>query len=89
MESEELKKRIPESSSGYQCVQDLTPQCWIMRLEFLVMSGMELPLAVMIMIPEPWANNSIHVSEEEGFLSVLRNNDGAMGRTGIHRILRW
>ena len=28
-------------------------------LEFLVMSGMELPLAVMIMIPEPWANNSI------------------------------
>ena len=26
-------------------------------LEFLVMSGMELPLAVMIMIPEPWDNN--------------------------------
>lgn len=26
-------------------------------LEFLVMSGMELPLAVMILIPEPWANN--------------------------------
>ncbi|MDE7113705.1 MAG: glutamate synthase large subunit, partial [Acetatifactor sp.] len=26
-------------------------------LEFLVMSGMELPLAVMISIPEPWANN--------------------------------
>lgn len=26
-------------------------------LEFLVMSGMELPLAVMITIPEPWANN--------------------------------
>ncbi len=26
-------------------------------LEFLVMNGMELPLAVMIMIPEPWANN--------------------------------
>lgn len=26
-------------------------------LEFLVMSGMDLPLAVMIMIPEPWANN--------------------------------
>ena len=24
-------------------------------LEFLVMSGMELPLAVMITIPEPWA----------------------------------
>ncbi len=26
-------------------------------LEFLVMSGMELPLAVMICIPEPWMNN--------------------------------
>ena len=26
-------------------------------LEFMVMSGMELPLAVMIAIPEPWENN--------------------------------
>ncbi len=26
-------------------------------LEFMVMSGMELPLAVMICIPEPWQNN--------------------------------
>ena len=26
-------------------------------LEFLVMSGMDLPLAMMITIPEPWANN--------------------------------
>ena len=26
-------------------------------LEFLVMSGMELPKAVMITIPEPWINN--------------------------------
>lgn len=26
-------------------------------LEFMVMSGMELPLAVMISIPEPWMNN--------------------------------
>ena len=26
-------------------------------LEFMVMNGMELPLAVMITIPEPWANN--------------------------------
>ncbi len=25
-------------------------------LEFLMMSGMELPKAVMITIPEPWAN---------------------------------
>ena len=27
-------------------------------LEFMVMSGMELPLAVMITIPEPWAQNA-------------------------------
>lgn len=27
-------------------------------LEFLVMSGMELPLAVMICIPEPWRNDA-------------------------------
>ena len=26
-------------------------------IEFMVMSGMELPLAVMIAIPEPWSNN--------------------------------
>ena len=26
-------------------------------LEFLVMSGMDLPLAVMVTIPEPWSNN--------------------------------
>ena len=32
-------------------------------LEFLVMSGMELPLAVMITIPEPWENNDT-ISQE-------------------------
>lgn len=26
-------------------------------LEFMVMNGMELPLAVMVTIPEPWENN--------------------------------
>lgn len=31
-------------------------------LEFLVMSGMDLPLAVMITIPEPWAND-VSISE--------------------------
>ncbi len=33
-------------------------------LEFLVMSGMELPLAVMITIPEPWENNR-YISESK------------------------
>ena len=33
-------------------------------LEFLVMSGMELPLAVMLCIPEPWMNNE-NISREK------------------------
>ena len=36
-------------------------------LEFLVMSGMDLPLAVMIMIPEPWANNSVMSQKKKDF----------------------
>jgi glutamate synthase (ferredoxin) len=36
-------------------------------LEFLVMSGMELPLAVMITIPEPWSNNSSISREKADF----------------------
>ncbi|MBR1390473.1 MAG: glutamate synthase large subunit [Lachnospiraceae bacterium] len=36
-------------------------------LEFLVMSGMELPLAVMILIPEPWANNHTMSQKKKDF----------------------
>ncbi len=36
-------------------------------LEFLVMSGMELPLAVMITIPEPWSNNQTLSQDERDF----------------------
>lgn len=36
-------------------------------LEFLVMSGMDLPLAVMITIPEPWSNTSSMNSEKRDF----------------------
>ncbi len=36
-------------------------------LEFLVMSGMDLPLAAMIMIPEPWAHNDTLTQEERDF----------------------
>ena len=36
-------------------------------LEFLVMSGMELPLAVMILIPEPWNNNKAMSQEKKDF----------------------
>jgi glutamate synthase (NADPH/NADH) large chain len=36
-------------------------------LEFLVMSGMDLPLAVMIMIPEPWSNNKNMSQKKKDF----------------------
>lgn len=36
-------------------------------LEFLVMSGMDLPLAAMIMIPEPWSHNETLSQEERDF----------------------
>ena len=36
-------------------------------LEFLVMSGMELPLAVMITIPEPWANDKTMSQHKKDF----------------------
>ena len=36
-------------------------------LEFLVVSGMDLPLAVMILIPEPWANNSLMSQKKKDF----------------------
>ena len=36
-------------------------------LEFLVMSGIKLPLAVMITIPEPWAHNDTISQEERDF----------------------
>ena len=36
-------------------------------IEFMVMSGMELPLAVMIAIPEPWANDKAMAQEKKDF----------------------
>ena len=36
-------------------------------LEFLVMSGMDLPLAVMITIPEPWTNNKTMSKTKQDF----------------------
>ena len=63
MESEQLKgelhKVLPviNSEGSDSAMLDNT-------LEFLVMSGMELPLAVMITIPEPWANNR-YISEKK------------------------
>ena len=63
MESEHLKGQLHKvlpvinSEGSDSAMLDNT-------LEFLVMSGMDLPLAVMITIPEPWANNR-YISEKK------------------------
>ena len=53
-------------------------------LEFLMMNGMELPQAVMLCIPEPWARDR----RIDRFLPLLRHHDGALGRPRRHRLLR-
>ena len=66
MESEhlhgELHKILPviNASGSDSAMLDNT-------LEFLVMSGMDLPLAVMITIPEPWANNKTMSQKKKDF----------------------
>ncbi len=66
MESEhlhgQLHKVLPavEASGSDSAMLDNT-------LEFLVMSGMDLPLAVMITIPEPWANNRTMSQKKKDF----------------------
>ena len=52
MSSEDMGKVLPviNSSGSDSAMLDNT-------LEFLVMNGLELPLAVMVLIPEPWINN--------------------------------
>lgn len=66
MESEHLKgefyKILPvvNASGSDSAMLDNT-------LEFLVMSGMDLPLAVMIAIPEPWENNKTMSQTKKDF----------------------
>ena len=62
LSSEDMTKVLPviSSSGSDSAMLDNT-------LEFLVMSGMELPLAAMICIPEPWAHNDTLTREERDF----------------------
>lgn len=66
MESEHLKGQLHKvlpvvnASGSDSAMLDNT-------LEFLVMSGMDLPLAVMITIPEPWANNKTMNQHKKDF----------------------
>ena len=43
------------------------------------MSGMDLPHAIMITIPEPWENNKVISQEKRDFYQLLCNDDGTMG----------
>ncbi len=52
-------------------------------LEFLVMSGMELPLAVMITIPEPWSNNQTLSQDERDFYQYYATMMEPMGRSRL------
>ena len=62
MSSEDMTKVLPviSSSGSDSAMLDNT-------LEFLMMSGMDLPLAAMICIPEPWAHNDTLTREERDF----------------------
>jgi len=62
LSSEDMTKVLPviSSSGSDSAMLDNT-------LEFLLMSGMELPLAAMICIPEPWAHNDTLTREERDF----------------------
>ncbi len=58
-------------------------------LEFLVMSGMELPLAVMVTIPEPWSNNHTISQEKRDFYQYYATMMEPWGRSGFHSVFRW
>ena len=57
-------------------------------LEFLVMSGMELPLAVMIAIPEPWNHNDTISQDLRDFYQYYATMIGAVGRPRVHPFFR-
>ena len=52
--------------------------CFDNCLELLVAGGYSLPHAMMMLIPEPWAGNSL-MSEKKGILSIQLLFNGTMG----------
>ncbi len=62
LSDEDMTKVLPviSSSGSDSAMLDNT-------LEFLMMSGMDLPLAASILIPEPWAHNDTLSQEERDF----------------------
>ena len=58
-------------------------------LEFLMMSGMPLPKAVMITIPEPWENDKSMSQTKRVSISTMQRDAGAMGWPCFHCLFRW
>ena len=56
-------------------------------LEFLVMSGMDLPHSRDDYHSGALGQQPCHEPEAEGFLPVLRHHDGALGRSCLHSVL--
>ena len=65
------KKKVEASSTleGYPVVDTNGSDSAMLdnTLEFLVMNGVDLPLAVMMCIPEPWENNNTISQSKKDF----------------------
>ena len=57
-------------------------------LEFLVLTGRELPEAILMMIPEAWENHPVHGRGAPRLLRVPLVPDGAVGRARVDRVHR-
>ena len=57
-------------------------------LEFMVMNGMDLPLAVMVTIPEPWSNNKSMDPKKRDFYQYYATMLEPLGRPGLHSVQR-
>lgn len=60
----------------------------INTLEFIIMNGMDLPLAVMATIPEPWSNNKSMDPKKRDFYQYYATML-AVGRPRQHPVQRW
>ena len=71
---------IPHGQSDTACLDN--------ALELLVAGGYPLAHAVMMLIPEAWAGNTMMDAKRKRFLRIPRRADGAVGRPGRDRLHR-
>ena len=58
-------------------------------LEFMVMNGMDLPLAVMVTIPEPWSNNKSMDPKKRDFYQYYATMLEPWDGPASHPVQRW